>query len=166
MHCGFACDRPHDNRRMIISLRHASLLGMAAFSLLAACTPTMNWREVRFDNSPVAALLPCKPDRATRSIALGGLARDMVMAGCEAGGAMFTVSYIDVGAGAGAQAALDRAMKDWKAASKTAQAIYQIHGTQLVQAAVYGTPSAERDGPSALSTQALETFFGGLTMPR
>ncbi len=141
------------------------MFGILLLSLIA-CTPTMNWREVRFDNSPVAALLPCKPDRATRSVALGGVAHDMVMAGCEAGGAMFTVSYIDVGAGADAKAALERAMKDWKAATKTAQTIYQIHGTQLVQAAVYGTPNAERDGPSALSAQAVETFFGGLSLQR
>jgi hypothetical protein len=141
---------------------------LCGFMLLlsTACTPAMNWRDVRFDNSPVAALLPCKPDRATRSIALGGVARDMVMAGCEAGGAMFTVSYIDVGTGTDAKAQLERAMKDWKAATQTTQAIYQIHGTQLVQAAVYGTPNAERDGPSALSTQAVETFFGGLSLQR
>jgi hypothetical protein len=163
---GFAHERPHDNRAMTIYLRYASAVGMAALGLLPACTPTMNWRDVRFDNSPVAALLPCKPDRATRSIALGGVALELVMAGCEAGGAMFTVSYIDVGTGTNSQAALERTMKDWKAATKTTQAVYQIHGTQLVQAAVYGTPNAERDGPSALSTQALETFFGGLRVQR
>ena len=38
----------------------------------AACTPSLNWREVRLAPTTAVALLPCKPDRAERSEPLGG----------------------------------------------------------------------------------------------
>jgi hypothetical protein len=139
----------------------ADITSIALAGLATACTPAMNWREVRFDNSPVTALLPCKPDRATRSLPLAGVPRDMVMMGCEAGGAMFTVAYADVGSAT----RIDQAIAEWKTASKATQAVYQFHGTQVVQAAVYGTPNAASDGPGVLSSQAVETFLSGLTMP-
>lgn len=61
--------------------------------LLAACDPTFNWREVRADTSDLLAMLPCKPDRATRPVTLGGQSVELTMAGCDAGGATFAVSY-------------------------------------------------------------------------
>ena len=57
-----------------------------------ACTPSLNWREVLLGS--LSTLLPCKPDRATRSVPLAGKTVPMEMAGCEAGGAMFAVSRI------------------------------------------------------------------------
>ncbi|MEO7644552.1 MAG: hypothetical protein ABIT72_05585 [Burkholderiaceae bacterium] len=68
------------------------------FSLLA-CTPTLDWREVRFegamqasDASPLTALLPCKPDRATREQTVAGERVSLSMMGCPAAGATFTLS--------------------------------------------------------------------------
>ena len=61
---------------------------------LSACTPTLNWREVRLD--ALVAMLPCKPDRGTRSVQLAGHDLSMNMAGCEAGGALFAVSHVRV----------------------------------------------------------------------
>ena len=68
------------------------------FSLLA-CTPTLDWRDVRFegamqasDASPLAALLPCKPDRATREQTVAGERVSLSMMGCPAAGATFTLS--------------------------------------------------------------------------
>lgn len=46
-----------------------------------------------------AALLPCKPDRATRSVPLGGVDTDLHVAGCEAGGATFAVMTAALPAG-------------------------------------------------------------------
>lgn len=74
---------------------------------------------------------------------------------------MFTVAYADVGSAAH----IDTAIAQWKAASKATQAVYKFHGTQVVQAALYGTPQAERDGPGVLASQAADTFFGGLVIP-
>jgi len=59
--------------------------------LLAACSPTLNWREVPLAPGTSVALLPCKPDHATRSVPLGGVPTELDVAGCEAGGATFAV---------------------------------------------------------------------------
>lgn len=126
----------------------------------AACTPAFNWREVRFDDLPVAALLPCKPDRATRTLPIAGAPRTMVMAGCKAGGAMFTVAVVTVDPAS--QIAL--VQKDLQAANQATHSQYQSHGRVLVQASVYGEPKAGSDGPSALSTQAVETFMAGVKL--
>jgi hypothetical protein len=127
---------------------------------MAACTPALNWREVRFDNSPLVALLPCKPDRAVRQVPLGGVVRDVEMMGCEAGGAMFTVAFVDVQDAA----QVPLALAQWKQVSKATQAQYLIQGSQVFQAAIFGQLKAA-DTPSALSVQAAETFFEGFTLP-
>jgi hypothetical protein len=129
--------------------------------LLIACTPAFNWRDVGFDGTPVAALLPCKPDRGERTVSLAGAPRQMVMAGCEAGGATFTVAVVTVQDAAQAGAV----QAELNAANKATQSRYFQHGPFVVQAAIYGTPSAERDGPGALSSQAAETFFTGIKLP-
>lgn len=133
-------------------------IAVSALWVLAACTPAFNWRDVAFDGAPVAALLPCKPDRGERTVPLAGAPRQMVMAGCEAGGATFTVAVVNVQdiAQVGAVKA------ELAAANKATQSQYFQHGPFVVQASVYGTPSAERDGPGALSSQAVDTFFTGV----
>ncbi len=128
---------------------------------LAACTPTFNWREVSFDEWPITALLPCKPDRGTRMVPLAGSPRAMTMAGCEAGGAMFTVAVVDMGDVTQVAAATAQL----RAASKATYSHYAQHGHLLVQAAVYGNPKTGQDGPGALSAQAVETFLTGLKLP-
>lgn len=128
--------------------------------LSSACTPAFNWRDVTFDGLPVAALLPCKPDRATRMVPLAGVPRQMVMAGCKAGGATFTVAVVTVeGNGQLAQVGAEL-----KAVNKATHSHYLSHGSVVVQASVYGQPQADGDGPGALSTQAVETFFSGVKL--
>lgn len=67
----------------------------AYLSLISACTPALNWREVRFestDGSTLKAVLPCKPDTATRKQQLGGIQVDLSMMGCVANETTFTLS--------------------------------------------------------------------------
>jgi hypothetical protein len=151
------------NRAKRAHLLIVKISAVAGLALLQACTPAFNWRDVAFEGLPVTALLPCKPDRGERALsllALGGVQRQMVMAGCKAGDAMFTVAVVDV------QDAtkVDAVKAELKAANKATQSQYFSHGAVVVQASVYGTPSAERDGPGALSTQAVETFFTGVKL--
>ena len=56
-------------------------------SLLTACQPALNWREVRPVGSGAVALFPCKPDVAQRP--------GMGLAECEAGGLRFALSWAD-----------------------------------------------------------------------
>lgn len=71
----------------------AMLLALAA---LAACSPVFNWREVPLGTDGVIALLPCKPDRATRTLPLGAEPVEIEMAGCQAGDATFALARVPV----------------------------------------------------------------------
>ncbi|MDP1742045.1 hypothetical protein [Polaromonas sp.] len=64
--------------------------------LLAACNPAFNWREVRPDNTALSLLLPCKPDKATRNVPLGGQQTELAMLGCDTGGATFALAVATV----------------------------------------------------------------------
>lgn len=73
---------------------------------LAACSPTFNWREVRPDNTGLVLLLPCKPDKAEKTVPLGGQPVLLRMLGCDAGDATFAVAVADIGDAAQADAVL------------------------------------------------------------
>jgi hypothetical protein len=60
--------------------------------ILVGCSPALNWREVQIDR--LVVFLPCKPDRAQRTVLLANTNISMEMAGCEADGALFAVSHI------------------------------------------------------------------------
>lgn len=65
---------------------------MLALSLgLAACSPEQNWRQTAFDGTNLKAQLPCKPDRTTREVPLGGSPVLLAVVGCESGDAMLAV---------------------------------------------------------------------------
>ena len=64
--------------------------------LLAACSPTFNWREVRAESVQLKAMLPCKPDKAARTVPMAGRQVELRVFGCEAGGATFAVLAGDV----------------------------------------------------------------------
>ncbi|MBM3398565.1 MAG: hypothetical protein FJY28_08020 [Betaproteobacteria bacterium] len=81
----------------------ASLLGALT---LSACSPAQNWRDVAFEGSALKAQLPCKPDRTTRSVPLGGVPVDLQVAGCESGTAMVALMSAALPAGADAGAIL------------------------------------------------------------
>lgn len=56
--------------------------------LLAACQPTLNWREARPTGSGAVALFPCKPEVDQR--------QGMGLAQCEATGKRFALSWADL----------------------------------------------------------------------
>lgn len=95
-----ATRRPTYNGAMRIFL----MLALAA--LLAACSPEQNWRQVTFEGTTLKVQLPCKPDRTTREVPLGGAPVQLAVAGCESGGAMLAVMTAPLPAGADAQAVL------------------------------------------------------------
>lgn len=87
-------------RELSISLFTPLFAGTAASLTLlsvAACSPTYNWRDVRPDNTRLSLLLPCKPDKAQKTVPMGGQATVLTMLGCDAGGATFAVVVADLG---------------------------------------------------------------------
>jgi hypothetical protein len=74
--------------------RSQAFMASAMALLLLACSPALNWREVRPDGAGLMALFPSRPDQGVQSVALGALVVKMSMMGCEAGGAMFTLAHV------------------------------------------------------------------------
>lgn len=144
------------------------IIVIASLCLLvqAACTPTFNWREVSLEQAGATALLPCKPDRAERAVQLAGQTLQMRMAGCEAGGAMFTLAWVHMMPTSQEPLAvqMNAVAAEWKAANKATHSRQLTRGAFIMQASIYGHPNEGRDGPGALSAQAVETFLSSLNL--
>ena len=76
--------------RRRISLSLGVLLG------LAACTPTWDWRSVPLPGSQLVTELPCRPSRFQRHVKVAGVALELFMLSCEAGGVTYGVATADV----------------------------------------------------------------------
>jgi hypothetical protein len=70
----------------------------ALAAVFVGCTPALNWREVRFEDGIVTALMPCKPDAGQRDVTLKSGDRSGVaslqMRGCEASDFQFTLGQM------------------------------------------------------------------------
>ena len=145
-------------------------LSMAALLVLAACSPAFNWRDVRPDGTRLSLLLPCKPDKAKKTVPLGGQPTALSMLGCDAGGVTFAVAVAaNMKAGAGtaqtaplkvAGASATPAAVRVSASGQRAngdvvygQAAYFASGTQVFQAVMYA-PAPQAD--------VADTFFASL----
>lgn len=63
--------------------------------VLAACTPTYDWRENRAPGTGLTTMFPCRPDRHARRVEVAGRKVEMQMLVCVAGGSTFAVSFYD-----------------------------------------------------------------------
>jgi hypothetical protein len=70
------------------------LLLLTALSILAGCSPSLNWRQVQGVDAPFVVLLPAKPDTLSRPIDLDGMAVTMSMTAAEVEGVTFAVGSI------------------------------------------------------------------------
>lgn len=75
--------------------RSAALLASAM--LLAACSPSLNWRQMRPEGAPLLTLFPCKPSGPTRSVTLAGAPAAVTVLSCDAQGMTFGLTFADVG---------------------------------------------------------------------
>jgi hypothetical protein len=80
-------------RRMRPAILRATLL----CALLPACSPALDWREVRPEGSATAALFPCHPKSQSRQLALAGAPTRMTLWACEAEGLNFAVAHAELG---------------------------------------------------------------------
>ncbi|WP_094849236.1 hypothetical protein [Bordetella genomosp. 9] len=62
-------------------------------TLLGACTPTYNWREVQIADGAARANFPARPDTDTRSIGLGGRMLRFSLTSARVDDAVFAVGY-------------------------------------------------------------------------
>lgn len=63
----------------------------------AACTPALDWRDVRPEGAGLLTLFPCKPAAHTRRLVLAGGLTEMTLYACSARGTTYAVGFADVG---------------------------------------------------------------------
>ena len=64
---------------------------------MLACTPELNWRELRPAGSGVTLLLPCKPDSHARQVKLGPDSVRLELHACTAAGTTWALAFADMG---------------------------------------------------------------------
>ena len=162
----------------------SALLALA----LSACSPALNWRQVRTEAASLSLLLPCKPDRASKVVPLGGQASTLSMVGCEAEGATFALAVADVADGTPSAQGLSQwqalTLSNMRASSHT-QAPIKIAGAAAEPAPVRVVAQGQQADGRAVQSQAVyfakgtqlfqaviyapsvsqeaaDTFFGGI----
>ena len=71
-------------------------LALIAAAWLAACTPALDWRQVRLEHGGASLLFPCRPSSQVRQVALGAARVEMTVLACRAAGATFALGCADV----------------------------------------------------------------------
>jgi hypothetical protein len=79
---------------------------LACLSTLLACSPKLNWREVRGAGAPYSVMLPAKPSSQARPVNLDGRQVTMTMTATEVDGVTFAVGTAELPDAAAARAAL------------------------------------------------------------
>lgn len=118
----------------------AHLFLAAAAAWLAACSPDLNWRDVGFDGSNLKVQLPCKPDRVTRPVPLGGHPVQLQVAGCQAGSAMVAIMTANLPAGADPNAL----MQGWQQATLSNIEAKDVHAQPWERPGMLPLPAAQR----------------------
>lgn len=77
-------------------MNSARLVPLALAGCLAACTPTLDWREVRPIGSAVVAMFPCKPASHARQVSLAGRVVELTLYACTAGEVTYALAYADM----------------------------------------------------------------------
>ncbi len=101
------------------------LLGMVA------CTPVMDWREVRPEGAGVVVLFPCKPDADARTVTLADAGVRMTLVACRVADATYalaTADVVDPARVAPALASLRAAIAENLAARQVVRGALQVPG--------------------------------------
>lgn len=112
-------------------------IGVLMLAALAACSPALDWREARPEDSGLLLLMPCRPDHFQRSVLLAGMAVRLALDSCSAGDTTWAVAHADVGDPARVGAALD-ALRE-----ATARNVGAAAGSPLALSVSGSTPQAQ-----------------------
>lgn len=85
---------PHTPSSLVPPLR---VMGLTLFLLLSACSPALNWREVRpAQADALTGLFPCQPQAVERVVSWPGVASgvSMHLLSCQTGDVTWALSYM------------------------------------------------------------------------
>ena len=120
------------------ALRRWLILWPAA---LVACSPTLDWREVRPGGSGVQLLMPCKPDSHERRLSLAGQPVRLSLHACSAGDQTWSRAFADVG--------------DPSRLGQVMQQLVQTAGANIAAAAAQATPLRVRGATPHSASQTV-----------
>jgi hypothetical protein len=156
---------------------------------VAACSPTLDWREARPSGSAALVLFPCKPASAARRLTLAGAEVEMSLHACSAGDTTYALAFADLQDPARVAPALDELTRavthNLQTSAAPASAPLSVRGmTPHPQAASWQLAGRLPDGRAVqeraalfaygtrvyqvtamgtrLEPDAMETFFGAL----
>jgi hypothetical protein len=73
------------------------MLPAAALLLLAACSPSLDWRELRPEDSGAVAMFPCRPASHAREVMLAGSRVTLTLHACSAGDTTWALAFAELG---------------------------------------------------------------------
>lgn len=65
--------------------------------VLSACSPSMDWRQMRPADWTITVALPCRPSQVARAVPLAGPPVTMSMLSCSVGDQLYAVAAVDMG---------------------------------------------------------------------
>lgn len=120
---------------LILALASASI---AAVAMLSACYPAFNWREVRPQGTALSVLFPCKPNKAQKTVPLGGKPTALTLLGCDAGDITFAVGVVELGSAPDAAPVLAQWQSATLANMKAGRAVAGAGASQPVPLKIIG----------------------------
>ena len=123
---------------------------------LAACNPIFNWRDVRPEGTRLSLLMPCKPDKAQRTVQMAGQETELMLLSCDAGGVTFAIAIADVKDASQTANALSQwqsaTLANMKAVPNSTTASIKLTG--LANNGVFVKATGQRANGQAVSSQA------------
>jgi len=71
-------------------------MSLAVATLMLACAPALDWRELRIASSGLSVLFPCKPASHARRVSLGTDEVRLELHACTAAGITWAVAFADM----------------------------------------------------------------------
>ncbi|MFN5941493.1 MAG: hypothetical protein ACK44C_14225 [Polaromonas sp.] len=132
------------------------IYAVLALAGLTACNPTFNWRDVRPEDTRLSLLMPCKPDKAQKTVPMGGQPTALLLLSCDAAGVTFAVAVADVKDASLVKDALVQwqgaSLASLKASLATPGAAFKLAG--LPSGAVMVSATGKRANGQTVSSQA------------
>jgi len=131
--------------------------------ILGACSPGLNWREVRTEPDGVRLLLPCKPDRGSRVVPFAGRDTELTLTGCDAAGLTFALASARLADMTQADAVLGqwRALTLAHVAAADARTLPQRpEGALDLPQSVRASASGRAPGGAAVQSEAMYFAYG------
>jgi hypothetical protein len=69
---------------------------LAATVLLGACSPVLDWRQVRPEGWSLTVSMPCRPDTHARKLALAGVPVELSLLSCRADDHTFAIASAEM----------------------------------------------------------------------